>query len=333
MMLLTLAAFAVLRYDVGWDYMNYYEFASDDGSLAMARERYSFLWYWLFEFAHGLKMPHLAIAIPAVATYAFVYQAIRLLSNGNRVEMSDALLVYAMWPFFYLGSFSTIRQSLAVAVCLLIFALLYKRQWIWAAVLFAVNLLVHPSSLLALVYLPIALYAKRIPIVLVGLVGVGVMMAIENWSDIIVLMDVEAFNEYAETYMDQEDEFGSMLSLLLGVVALFLMVTALLDKKQNIWQNKLSIVVAVALCVDIFIYQSDLPSVITRTFAYFSIFLIVVFFDGLRRFPYVKLFRTLLTCALVMLFFIYLERTTHSVSMQDVDTASNFVPYKTLLSK
>ena len=130
MMLLTLVAFAVLRYDVGWDYMNYYEFSSDEGSLALARERYSVVWSWLFETAYSLKMPHLGIAVPAVLTSVAVYLSVRMFCEKDEAAMSDSLLVYALWPFFYLGSFSTIRQSLAVALGLLIFVLLYKRRWI-----------------------------------------------------------------------------------------------------------------------------------------------------------------------------------------------------------
>lgn len=333
LMLFTMALFAVLRYDVGWDYMSYYSFSSDEGSLALARERYSVVWEWLFTMAHSMKMPHLAIAIPSLITMGVVYQAVRMLCEKDKEQMSDALLVYSLWPFFYLGSFSTIRQSLAVALSLLVFALLYKRKWLWAVVVFSFNFLVHPSSLLAICCLPFVLIQRRFS-VWVALVVAGVAMwAISNWVDLVVMMDVEAFNEYVETYMDQEDKWGRLLSWLLGLVALFLLTTSLLDKKQSLWQNKLSILVAIALSIDVYIYLSGMPSVITRTTSYFSIFLMVVFYDALRRFPNPKLFRVLLTCALVMLFFIYLDRASRYESNFEVTTSSGFVPYKTILTK
>lgn len=333
MMLLTLVAFAVLRYDVGWDYMSYYGFSSDEGSLALARERYSVVWYWLFETAHGLKMPHSGIAVPAVLTSVAVYLSVRMFCEKDEAAMSDSLLVYALWPFFYLGSFSTIRQSLAVALGLLIFALLYKRRWIWALVVCLFNLLIHPSSLLILVYLPLALIPRRIPLLVALVLFGGVVMALQNWLEIIVLMDVDSFNEYAETYMDQEDQWGRMLSWLLGIIAIYLLVIAWWDKGQSVWINKLLMVVAIAMAVDTYIYLSDLPSVITRTISYFTIFLVFVFYKSLRDFPYPKLFRTLLTCALVCLFFIYLDRVSRQEAMLQVSTSSGFVPYKTILMK
>lgn len=333
MMLLTLVAFAVLRYDVGWDYMSYYEFSSDEGSLALARERYSVVWYWLFETAHGLKMPHLGIAIPAVLTSVAVYLSVRMFCDKDEAAMSDSLLVYALWPFFYLGSFSTIRQSLAVALGLLIFALLYKRRWIWALVVCLFNLLIHPSSLLILVYLPLALIPRRIPILVALVLFGGVVMALRNWLEIIVLMDVDSFNEYAETYMDQEDQWGRMLSFLLGAIALYLFAIAWWDKGQSVWINKLLIVVAIAMAVDTYIYLSDLPSVITRTISYFSIFLIWVFYPSLQKLPYPKVCRFSLTCALVLLFFIYLDQASRSTMLTDVNTSSGFIPYTTVLLK
>lgn len=332
MMLLTLIVFAALRYDVGWDYMNYYNYADDEGSLILARERYSVLWYWLFKTAYDLQMPHLAIAIPAVITYISVYIALSMLLKPDKNSMSDALLVYAFWPFFYLSTFSTIRQSLAIAIGLLIFALLYKRKWIYAIILFALNTMIHPSSILTVLYLPIILTSRRIPIIGVVLIGACAIFAIENWVELIMLLNVESFTEYAETYMENEGRWGYLLSWLLGAIALFIIVNSWRDKKQSGLQNKLSIIVVIAMIVDIYIYQTGIPSVITRTTSYFSIFLIMVFYASLHKLPYPKICRVALTCALVMLFFIYLERTTHSATMFDITTSSFFVPYQTILA-
>lgn len=156
-------------------------------------------------------------------------------------------------------------------------------------------------------------------------------MALQNWLEIIVLMDVDSFNEYAETYMDQEDQWGRMLSFLLGAIALYLFAIAWWDKGQSVWINKLMIVVAIAMAVDVYIYLSDLPSVITRMISYFSIFLVVVFYPSLRKLPNQKMCRIALTCALVCLFFFYLERTNTNVIGQGL-AVSSYIPYETIFS-
>lgn len=76
--LIVMIAFSVLRYDVGWDYISYYEICRDSVQLGMAEDRYSFVWNALFNFAYTQETPHLGIAIPAVFTYLILYVALRI---------------------------------------------------------------------------------------------------------------------------------------------------------------------------------------------------------------------------------------------------------------
>ena len=57
--LIVMIAFSVLRYDVGWDYISYYEICRDSVQLGMAEDRYSFVWNALFNFAYTQETPHL----------------------------------------------------------------------------------------------------------------------------------------------------------------------------------------------------------------------------------------------------------------------------------
>ena len=42
--LITLISISALRYDVGWDYMSYYNITTDEVHLNFAVQRYSFIW-------------------------------------------------------------------------------------------------------------------------------------------------------------------------------------------------------------------------------------------------------------------------------------------------
>lgn len=331
LMILTMGLFAVLRYDVGWDYVSYYELSSDPTALAIAQERYSALWYWLFETAYNLRMPHLAIAVPAIVTYAFIYKAVDMLFDKDKEHMCDALLVYGLWPFFYLGSFSTIRQNLAMAIVLFIFALLYCRRWLWAALLYVFNFVVHPSSLVAIVLLPLFFIKRKIKWYWVAVAMVALLFLVGNWIDVITAINIETFNEYAATYEDFEGEFGGTLSLLLGAIALFLAVVLIFDTKKSIWQYNVTCVVIMAFIATIYIYSSDIPVVVTRIISYFNILLILVFFAALRHIPQRHILRMGLTVLLVGLFFFYLQRTNVGAA-QGLGT-SGYLPYKTIINQ
>lgn len=328
-MLLVMILFAVLRYDVGWDYNSYYELANDVNALELAKERYSLLWTVLFGFAYELGMPHLAIAIPAVITYVALFVSLSILLDDQKDHMSDALLVYGLWPFFYLGSFSTIRQNLAMAVAFVIFAMLYHRRWLWALLLYIVNYYIHPSSLVIILILPLFFIRYKIKWYWIALIMVTLLVLIGNWISVVEVMNIETFNEYAETYQDFEDNFGGTLSLLYGLVALFIIGVLLIDKKITYWQHNIMVIVALSLIATIYIYNSGMPSVVTRIISYFTIFLLLIFYASLHSFPQRHIYRTGLTMMLVLLFFVYLQRT--SIGAAQGLATSGYVPYKTII--
>ena len=115
----TLVLFSVLRYNTGWDYMSYVDEIEYWGTAGSNMEHYSVLWQWFFEYAHRINMPHLAISIIGFITITIIYYVVNKLCLKKWL-ICDVLTIYAVWPFFYLGTFSTIRQSLAIAIGLLV---------------------------------------------------------------------------------------------------------------------------------------------------------------------------------------------------------------------
>lgn len=318
--------FSVLRYDVGWDYISYYEICRDSIQLGMAEDRYSFIWNALFNFAYMQEMPHLGIAIPAIFTYLILYIALKIHFEKDKFQISDALLVYCFWPFFYLSSFSTIRQNLAVSIVLLIFVLIQNRKIIPAIILLVVNYYIHPSSVIALLYFPVCLFQRRMNGATIIMSVLGLTFCLKSLDLIIGMINIPELSMYGE-YLNMSDGFGSKLSVLLGMLVVFLFMTYYRGKEMSVRYSQTIGIVIIAFTMNMLIYNIGLSDVITRIVSYFSILLIVVLYPALKIYKSEKLLRPILTCLLVALFFIYLYITTNAHGL----SSSSYVPYQTIL--
>ena len=145
-MFFIMTLFAALRLDVGWDYASYIDICTDSTRLENAQEAYSYVWYLLFNFAYNNAIPEFPIILCAVITQLCIYKAFKIFLNNDNLRVSEALLVYICWPFFYLSTFSIIRQSLAISIVLLAFALLSQQQKTKAIALWAAAVYLHPSA-------------------------------------------------------------------------------------------------------------------------------------------------------------------------------------------
>lgn len=324
---LTLLLFSTIRYDVGWDFMNYYSYAELWGSDTVSWERYSFIWSWLFQTANTLNQPHIIIAVPAFFTLSILYYVINKV-QVNPALVSDTMLVYAFWPYFYLASFSTIRQALAVAVGLLILYSAIKKRALVFFLLIILDYYIHPSSIVciafALFFLPNfkLSYSQLIMVIIVGVIVA---------SYIGVVFSRTALAQYL-FYLEESDTYGSRLALLLG----FILLPVLLLKFKKVDLSIVSIhgildLVIITLVLTIFIYLGLSNSIISRGMGYFSILLIFVapFFVDLfsdRRLGYV-----LVMASFIGVFFYYLVSTSDAYSLGLA--TSSFVPYKTILFK
>lgn len=324
--LIVMIAFSVLRYDVGWDYISYYEICRNSVQLGMAEDRYSFVWNALFNFAYTQEIPHLGIAIPAVFTYLILYVALRIYFEKNKLQISDALLVYCFWPFFYLSTFSTIRQNLAISIALLIVVLIQNRKIIPAILLLIVNYYIHPSSVIVLLYFPVCIVQRRMNSITIILSILGLTLCLKSLDLIIGIIDIPELNMYRE-YLNMSDGFGSKLSVLLGMLVIFLLMTYYRGKEMSVRYSQSIVIVIIAFTMNILIYNIGLSDVITRIVSYFSILLIVVLYPALKIYKSEKLLRPILTCLLVALFFIYLNITTNAHGL----SSSTYVPYQTIL--
>lgn len=328
-LLFSLVLFAVLRYNTGWDYANYVEITSNPTALERALNDYSFLWDYFFKFCYNHGVHHLAIIIPNIITYFLIYYSLNIIFKDDVERIAESLTVYALWPFFYLSSFSIIRQCLAVGVVLLVYALIKERKLALSFILVILAYYIHPSSLVCVMLYPLCLLNFKLKFWQLILIGLLLVASIFYMSSIISFLGVEALSNYADIYLGGSDNFGSKLSYLLFLIICYF---------SYVWMNnyevedrKIYIVIIMAFLMEFSMYMIGLNSFVTRIVSYYSIFLIFSFYDSLRYIGNKKQFSGLLTVLLSALFIVYL------ILMDTPEARSKssapYVPYTFILDK
>lgn len=314
-MLLIILLFATFRYDVGWDYMTYYDIAKAPES-DLDFERFSFFWKAIILFANWMEYPELALIIPSILIYIIGFGGIFLLNKGDEEKITCSLLVYTFWPYFYLSTFSTIRQALAISICLLVYALIKRKQMVWGCLLFVFNLFIHPSAIVSIFMFPLLLRNYRI--------GFKIVI-VSVCAGVFLLTIVSVVLSYVGMYMNYltgEADFGKGLAILLIGIGSLLLLCMYVAQTREIEIEFLGIVI-ITFFIEAAIYLLGLPSVISRVLSYFSILFIFVLFESVKLIDY-RLSRIVII-AMVMLFFWYLNHTTLADSC-----SSGYVPYKTI---
>lgn len=315
---IAITLFSVLRYDTGWDYMSYYDTVLEWGGNSFSMERYSIIWQWMFETAQRLNMPHLAIALPGFLTITCVYFAVSKIL-GSKQAVCDSLTIYALWPFFYLGTFSTIRQSLAISIALVILYCAMNRKWIWFVILILVNTLIHTSAIVCVFYGVFFLKDFRLRIgqmVLILIIAIAAMVSIDY-----VISNITILQVYAG-YTESTDSFGEKLSLLLGIL---LIPTLMVREKKGINRGMADLcIIALVLTITIVFLLSK--SVILRVADYYVILLIFIAPYYGSIFKDKATGKALVYMAFVGIFFVYLMITAGAY--QQGLATSPFVPYK-----
>lgn len=316
MLYLTMLLFNVLRYDTGWDYMSYWNEVVEWGNVGSNMARYSLPWQWLFATAQELNMPHLALAIPGFLTLTIVYWAVVKIQE-DKYDICDSLTIYALWPFFFLSTFSTIRQALAISISLVILYCAMKRKVNWFILLLLIDIIIHPSSIVCVGYA--VFFIKNFKLNFWKIILISTFLIIGMFSANFFINNITFLNSYT-VYLGENNDFGSKLSILLGVILILVM---LVRKGGN---KGLIDIYILALIHTIFIFVFMSNSTLSRVVEYYLILLIFVapFFKKLFKNKVVG--NTVVVCAFVGIFFVYLIHTL-GASQQGLAT-SPYVPYK-----
>ncbi len=324
-MFIALVLFSALRYDVGWDFMSYYRLVNSWGQGTVSLEHYSFIWSWLFQTAQELNSPQLAIAIPAILTVSISYYVIvKLQVTASRI--SDSLAVYALWPFFYLASFSVIRQSLAVSIGLLILLCAIKRKYILFFLLLLVNYFVHPSSLVCISFVVLFFHGFHLKNWHIIMLTILFFVAASSLNTI---LDNSLLEDYL-TYVGESDNYGSKLSVLIAMV---LVPVIIIRMKRTLTEEVIHkgiidiVVLTYIMTIIVFVFVNN--SVLSRILDYFVILLIFVLPFAKKIFKDKTLGAVLIYGALSLILIVYLYITSGAQSQGLA--SSSYIPYKVIL--
>lgn len=324
---LTLMLFSVLRYDTGWDYMSYYTTTDLWGSETISWEHYSIIWRWLFAVGNYLNEPHIVIAVPAFLTTTIIYQSVKLIQQ-DKERVSNTLTIYALWPFFYLASFSTIRQALAIAVGLLILYFAIKKKLIPFALFLFFNYYIHPSSIICVFYAVFFLPEFKMKLWHYIIIIVVFFFAIQSLN---IVLSGTLLEQYA-SYLDTTDTFGTKLSILLAIVLIPCIAMKYMQKGFALsYYSKVIDIVIIALILTIMIYAFSSISVVSRGISYFTVLFIFVASNFPLLFKEKKIGEILVYLSFASVFVYYLISTSDAISL-DMAT-SPFVPYKSIFSR
>jgi len=331
-----LVIFCAVRYNTGWDYDSYYQISYNPTNLNQAINRYSFLWGYLFQFCYENQIPHFGIVLPEIITYVNVYVGLKILYKNDKKQMCDSFFVYSFWPFFYLGSWSTLRQALAMSLGFLLYVLLYiyrtekeqmnikKKLSFLLISFFGVYLvyLIHPSGIVISVLIPLCLFVEEFSTFKIFLSSIMILLGTLSMGYIVSLL--ESNSSSYSMYLNKSDSYGGKLVYVLGLLAFgftFCMVKYKEIKKTCNFEIGLVIVSVIG---NILMFSFGF-SVVTRIFDYFAIFMILIYVKCFEQMHLKKLGMSLL----VMLFVYYLYNSKNASAILEC----GFVPYQFIFDR
>ena len=327
LMLLTMLFFAAIRYDVGWDYGSYYEFCSNENMLEYVKEKYSIIWSSFFSLMYLMKTPHLGVVIPNILSYILVYLAAVRIFGNNKKAVSFVLLVYVLWPDFYLTSFSTIRQHLAISVALYSGALFMSGMMLPGLALATLNYFIHPSSIIVSIILLILMLKKRLTIVHVLAMSILVLMMLFMLDDLISFINLSQIQEYKDIYFGWTENYGSKYKYLLALVLIILFIIFFNIKSDRVLLSKIATITILGIVINLFIYSSGANSVLGRVATYFTVYLTIALYPMLSELRNGIIWRKVAIMFLICLFFIQLYLVQGVVQLH---STSSYIPFRTI---
>lgn len=289
----------VFRYDVGWDYVNYYHYVADN----ILNERLEPLSALFVLTAQYFKSPQLLFVLYGTLTYILIFQAIKRTSCN--VEFS--LLIYLC--LFLFDSLGLIRQSLAVALIFWGYRYVYERKLCKYIIVVLIATGFHYSAVIALFIYP--LYYIRLPYYVVSLVTLLVMKEL-------LLMIIINEGTYAVYLMAEElMSGGGKVFIFYALVSVFLLYFVIHDNNNKEMMGLYKIILF-TFCLWMLLGEG----IAIRLSAYYIIYLVLLIPLALRK--YVKT-RILIGCVLISYFISMLFISSKN------ELKSPYLPYKNVI--
>lgn len=139
--------FAALRFDVGWDYMAYYDTIVDELSTNIMSNG-EVLTILLIKFSRLINQPQLYFAINS----AICILLVTITSKRYSKDPWLSIIFFVTFPLFYLNSFSVIRNFSAIAITFYGVRYIHEKKLLKYIIVVLVAAMFHKSALMAILF-------------------------------------------------------------------------------------------------------------------------------------------------------------------------------------
>lgn len=309
---------SAFRFDVGFDYPTYFDLAVKKGNFVWQFIRLEPLSQFIVFLVWQLNSPSWIFIIYCFFSLFLLRKVISKLS----IDADLSLLVYILFPLFFLDSLSLIRQHLAMSI------VVYSYQFVFKSKLFKFLLCVFLASLIHYyAFFAVILYFlnKIDPKLVLSLVCIIVSIFIGNFG-MSFLLNLLPFSSSYLSLDEVKGEGGNIMKILVNLIAFAIIFIKLYftSQKSN-FKDEAFFLNSFFLGVILYNILSPFGHAGLRMFEYFGISLIFIIPLLKRFFIPDKIYLTGVSLIFSLLFLAYINFSTSN------QKKSPFTPYQNIL--
>jgi hypothetical protein len=291
---LVILVFSAFRYGIGWDYFTY--LAVIQGNLVTSINfNNEFGNRFIMDLARLSDLPQLYFIFNSAVTILLVSVTIK----KNSLHFGLSLILFIFFPFFYLNSFSVVRNFTAIAIVFYASKYIFNRNFILYLLFIFIAASIHESSWIALILY--FLYNTKIK-TNYFLFMIPILYFVRFFGVWIIINYLPQYAFYVFNDQVIQGRFALMFYLFIAIITIFMS-----KKLKNLDIQSIFYINSFILGVIIFITFIGFGAISTRLSIFFTInivFLIPIFYKSLIDFRNRILFKSLYI-VILMLFFYY----------------------------
>ncbi|WP_097014276.1 EpsG family protein [Anaerocolumna aminovalerica] len=236
--------FTAFRYDIGWDYMAYYNTIRYNAiTNIISNNEYATI--WLIDISKNLGIPNLYFVVNTFICLFFILTTVKKYSK----DVWLSLIFFLSFPLFYLNSLSVIRLFSALAISFYGFKYIEKKNFIHYLITIVIASLFHRSALIALAFY----FLKDIKLKTNKLIFILALLPIfSNLINIAVVKFLPRYSVYTKATTVQEGTKAILVFIFIGVISLLFREKIIKnDPNANIYYN----LFYVGLCIYLMFFK------------------------------------------------------------------------------
>lgn len=320
---LVIYIFAILRYNIGYDYHAYWDIASN--SSATAREEYEFLSNLVIEVSRFCSFPPLLFAIfSSISLCAYR----KVLKSYSRFPALSWYFYFA-YPLFFIQDCSTVRQSAAMGLFLLTYYLIDRGKFKYALASSVCAYLFHNTGLITIVLFALPFIKK------VGIkVNIVIFIATFFAGRLVESLVLSYFSNYAIaqmflSYVDRDMGGMNTFQYIMYAMNIVNFLFYKSHKKYDVKNLEFITLVNIGLCLyNLFQFESQSAIRLANYFVMFELLLLPAYYNFLTK--YIKS-RSVAILAIVFLLFslqiVMIKTYIDAYNAKQIEYPA-YVPYK-----